>query len=56
MDATNAEERIDKAAEILEYIMESDPRTFTNPECENAWMFDKVHTALMILKFGREII
>ena len=48
------EKKYDKAEEVLEMIMEADPRTFENPECDNAWIFDKVHEALMILKYGHE--
>ena len=50
------EDKTDKAMEILEYIMEADPRTISNPDCENAWIFDKVHEALMMLRFGRDKI
>lgn len=54
MDEMTMENRIDKAEEILEYIMEADPRTFGSQDCENAWIFDKVHAALMVLKYGQE--
>ena len=37
----NVEEKIDKALIILEHIMEADPRTLRNPDCDNAWIFDK---------------
>ena len=52
----NVEEKIDKALIILEHIMEADPRTLRNPDCDNAWIFDKVHEAIMWLKFGRDKI
>lgn len=46
--------KIDKSLELLEYIVESDPRTIRNPECENAWIYDKIHEAILILRFGRD--
>lgn len=50
------EDRIDKAIEILEYIMEEYDRTFNNQDSENAWICNKVHEAIMMLKFGRNKI
>ena len=26
----------------MECVLESDPRTFTNPECEYGWIFTKI--------------
>lgn len=41
---------IDQSIIILEHILESDPRTFKNQDCENAWLFDRVYDALKLLK------
>lgn len=41
---------IDDVIQKLEYIMESDPRTFSNPECEYGWMFHRVNEAIKMLK------
>lgn len=41
---------IDDVIQKLEYIMESDPRTFSNPECEYEWMFHKINEAIKMLK------
>ena len=37
---------IEELIVILEHILESDPRTIKEPECEYDWLFDRVHEAL----------
>lgn len=44
---------IDDAIEKLEYVLEADPRTFSNQTCENEEVFDEVYKALMHLKKAR---
>jgi len=41
---------IDKTEIKLEYILESDPRTMSNPECEYSNLFDAIYESLKILK------
>lgn len=41
---------IDDAIQNLEYIMEADPRTFSNPNCEYDWVFHKVNETIKILR------
>lgn len=41
---------IDDVIQKLEYIMESDPRTFSNPKCEYGWMFHRINEAIKMLK------
>lgn len=47
---------IDQAENILERILEKDPRTFANQECEDSAVFDHVHTALTELKNAELIV
>ena len=35
-------EKIDEILEMLEHILECDPRNFHNRECENGWIFDRI--------------
>ena len=44
---------IDDAIEKLEYVLEADPRTFSNRTCENEEFFDEVYEALKHLKKAR---
>lgn len=44
---------IDDAIEKLEYVLEADPRTFSNQNCENEEVFDEVYEALKHLKKAR---
>jgi len=44
---------IDEAIEKLEYVLEADPRTFSNRTCENEEFFDEVYEALKHLKKAR---
>ena len=44
---------IDDAIEKLEYVLEADPRTFSNRTCENDEFFDEVYKALIHLKKAR---
>jgi len=44
---------IDEAIEKLEYVLEADPRTFSNQNCENEEVFDEVYKALIHLKKAR---
>ena len=41
---------IDDVIQKLEYILEGDPRTFSNPECEYGWVFNRVNEAIKMLK------
>lgn len=41
---------IDDVIQKLEYILEGDPRTFSNPECEYGWIFNRVNEAIKMLK------
>lgn len=41
---------IDKAIRKLEYLMENDPRSFSNPDCEYSWLFHGIAEVLKILK------
>lgn len=34
--------RLDRLEHSMECLLESDPRTFTDRECENGWLFDKI--------------
>lgn len=34
--------RLDRLEHGMECLLESDPRTFTDRECENGWLFDKI--------------
>lgn len=34
--------RLDGLEHNMECLLESDPRTFTDRECENGWLFDKI--------------
>ena len=34
--------RLDRLEHGMECLLESDPRTFTNRECENGWIFDRI--------------
>ena len=44
---------IDIAIEKLEYVLEADPRTFSNQICENEEFFNEVYEALKHLKKAR---
>jgi len=44
---------IDDAIEKLEYVLEADPRTFSNQTCENEEVFNEVYEALKHLKRAR---
>ena len=46
-------DNIDIAIEKLKYVLEADPRTFSNPTCENEEVFDEVYEALKHLKKAR---
>ena len=41
---------IDKTEIKLEHVLESDPRTMSNRECENSNLFDAVYEALKTLR------
>lgn len=41
---------IDDVILKLEYIMEGDPRTFSNPECEYEWVFHRINEVIKMLK------
>ena len=41
---------IDKTEIKLEHVLENDPRTMTNRECENSNLFDAVYEALKTLR------
>ena len=41
---------IDKAEIKLEHVLENDPRTMSNHECEYSNLFDAVYESLKILK------
>ena len=43
-------EELEKIILKLEYILEADPRTIRNPECENSEMFDIAYELLKIAK------
>lgn len=49
-DAEVKMKTIDDVIQKLEYIMESDPRTFSNPECEYGWVFHRINEAIKMLK------
>lgn len=34
--------RLDGLEHSMECLLESDPRSFTNRECENGWLFDRI--------------
>lgn len=41
---------IDDAIQKLEYLMENDPRSFSNPDCECSWLFHGIAEVIKILK------
>ena len=41
---------LDDAELKLEYILEGDPRTFRDPDCEYGWIFHAVNEALQLLR------
>lgn len=41
---------IDPIIEQLEYILENDQRTFSNPITDEDWFFDQIYEAYKILK------
>lgn len=41
---------IDDVIQKLEYLMENDPRSFSNPDCKYGWLFHGIAEALKILK------
>lgn len=41
---------IDCAIQKLEYLMEGDPRSFSNQDCEYDWVFHGISEVLKILK------
>lgn len=41
---------IDDVIQELEYIMESDPRTFSNSDCKYEWVFHGINEAIKMLK------
>lgn len=41
---------IDPIIEQLEYILEKDQRTFSNPVTDEDWFFDQIYEAYKILK------
>lgn len=43
-------EKLDKIVQKMEYILEGDPRTLSDRECKNAWVFDSVYKCLQDLK------
>lgn len=43
-------ELIDKIEIKLEHILESDPRTLKNPECEYSTIYDSVYEVLKMVK------
>ena len=43
-------EKIDEIEQMLEHILENDPRTFKDRECENGWLFDRVYQVLKKVK------
>ena len=44
------QDKIDKIIESLEYLLESDPRTFANPYCEEESIYHAIAEAIKILK------
>ena len=49
-------EKLDHIIKNMEYILEGDPRTLSDRECENTWVFNSVHNCLKQLKqFEREM-
>lgn len=41
---------MDEIEILLEHILEADPRTMSNPDCEYGWIFHQVNKALKKLK------
>lgn len=41
---------IDDVIQKLEHILESDPRSFSNPVCEYGWIFNEVLKAIQMLR------
>ena len=44
------DELIDKIEIKLEYILESDPRTMKNPDCEYGSLYDSVYEVLKMVR------
>ena len=44
------QDKIDKIIESLEYLLEYDPRTFSNPYCEDEKVYHAIGEAIRILK------
>ena len=44
------EEKIDEIIQSLEYLLETDPRSFSNPHCENEHVYHGIAEAIRILK------
>lgn len=49
----NVIHNIDMAMQQLEYIMETDPRTFQNRNCKNEEVFDEIYQAYKHLQEAR---
>ena len=49
-------EELEKIILKLEYILEADPRTIKNPECENSERFDTAYELLKIAKSLEKIV
>lgn len=43
-------EKLNSIIEKMQYILEGDPRTLSNRECENGWVFSSVYKCLKQLK------
>ncbi len=44
------QEKIDEIVQILEYLLESDQRSFSNPHCEDEHIYHAIAEAIKILK------
>ncbi len=44
------QEKIDEIVQSLEYLLETDPRSFSNPYCEDEHVYHAIAEAIRILK------
>lgn len=44
------QDKIDEIVQTLEYLLESDPRSFSNPHCEDEHIYHAISEAIKILK------